>query len=142
MKRNSRTEFLLLIIVAVAVLGSCFIQKKFYENYEGMNISLLPGSYPSSDNVPILVRDYPLKNPIKLNAHTTNLWKDYPVFDSSYAQRTNNVEYWKNPDNGMCSPLEFCNTMYKNKKLHIPPQPKAISLDSNAIRVNYYASKK
>lgn len=142
MKKNSRTEFLLLIVVIVAVLGSCFIQKKFYENYEGMNINLLPSSYPSGVEVPILVKDYPLKQPAKLNSNTSNLWKDYPIFSSSFDQKTNNVKYWKNPNNGLCSPLEFCNTLYKNKTLNISPQPKALPLDANVIRVNYYASKK
>jgi hypothetical protein len=142
MKTNHKTELLLLIVVVIALIGSHFIQYKFYENYENMNIELLPGTYPLTVDKPILVKDYPLKKPASLNAHTQNLWKDYPVFSSSYQQRTNNVEYWPSPNNGKCSPLEFCGSMYDNKKVIIPPGPKPVPLDSDAIRVNYYASKK
>ena len=143
MKRNNKTEMILLIIVVIAVVGSHIIQYKFYENYENMNIELLPGTFPLSVDKPILVKDYPLKKPATLNTHTQNLWKDYPVFSSSsYEQRTNNVEYWPSPNNGTCSPSEFCGSMYNKKPVVIPPGPKAVPLDSNAIRVNYYASKK
>ena len=154
MKRNNKTEMILLIVVVIAVVGSHCIQYKFYENYgnytkknrenyENMNIELFPGTFPLSVDKPILVKDYPLKKPASLNTHTQNLWKDYPVFSSSsYAQRTNNVEYWPSPNNGTCSPAEFCGSMYNKKPVVIPPGPKAVPLDSNAIRVNYYASKK
>ena len=142
MKKNHNTEMLLLIVVVIAIMGSHFIQRTFYENYEGMNISLLPGTYPITVDKPILVKDYPLKNPASLNQNTQNLWKDYPVFSSGYEQRTNNVEYCPSPNNGKCSPLEFCGSMYTKKPVHIPRAPKPVPIDSDAIRVNYYASKK
>ena len=142
MKFNRKSEFILMIIVVIAIIGSSIIQTKFYENFESTNIGLLPGSYPSSSEVPILVRDYPLKHPMKLNDHTNNLWKKYPVYGSSYEQKTNNVKYWKTPDNGMCSPLEFCGALYNNKHIIIPHPPPSIPLNANVIRVNYYASKK
>jgi len=140
MKKYQKTEIILLIVVIISVIGSQLLQKKFYENYEGMNISLLPGKYPISVDAPILVKDYPLKKPARLNYNTQNEWKNYPVFSSSYAQRTNNVEYWPSPDNGMCSPMEFCGAMYNKKQLVIPGEPKPIPLNCPAIRVNYYAS--
>lgn len=141
MKKNQSTEFILLIIVVIAVIGAQLLQKKFYENYEGMNIGFLPGKYPNSVDKPILVKEYPLKNPIRLNSNTQNEWKNYPVFRSSYKQRTNNVEYWPSPDNGKCSPLEFCGTLYNKKHINVVGEPKPLSLNCPAIRVNYYASK-
>jgi len=142
MKKNQKTEIILLIVVIIAIIGSQLLQKKFYENYEGMNVELLPGNYPISVDAPILVKDYPLKKPARLNYKTQNEWKDYPVFSSSYKQRTNNVKYWSSPDNGKCSPMEFCGAMYSKKQINIPSEPKPISLNSPVIRVNYYASKK
>ena len=142
MKTYRKTEIILLIVVIISVIGSQLLQKKFYENYEGMNVELLPGKYPISVDAPILVKDYPLKKPAQLNYDTQNEWKDYPVFSSSYKQRTNNVKYWSSPDNGMCSPMEFCGAMYNKKDVIIPCEPKPISLNSPVIRVNYYASKK
>ena len=61
MKKYQKTEIILLIVVIISVIGSQLLQKKFYENYESMNINILPGKYPVSVDAPILVKDYPLK---------------------------------------------------------------------------------
>jgi hypothetical protein len=66
------------------------------------------------------------------------------VFDNSYAQYTNNVRYWETPNNGKCTPPEFCGTLYNNKPIkamHIVPVPKPISLNSDVRRVNFYGSE-
>jgi len=89
--------------------------------------------------------DYPLKSPGGLsNLSSDDLWSYYPVFDNGYAQYTNNVRYWATPNNGKCSPPEFCGTLYDDKPikaLGIAPVPKPISLKSDVRRVNFYGSE-
>ncbi len=119
--------FGLVIILLLGCMNTTFIEK-----YENMN----PGQY----NGPILVKDYPIKKPMILNTDTTNIWKNYPVFRFSYKQQTNNIKYWSTPNNGLCSPAEFCGSMYSKKNIYVPPPLKPIPFTSDKIRVNYYAS--
>ena len=111
---------------------------------EGFAAKLSPGSFPDASTYPILHNDYPIKTPGGVSNMTSNdLESYYPVFDHSYAQYTNNVRYWATPNNGKCSPPEFCGGLYKNKpikKLHIAPVPRPISLNSEVRRVNFYGS--
>lgn len=110
-------------------------------NMEGF-VSLTPGTYPISVDVPIL-HEYPLK---KTMGVSTNTYAEnstfYPIFGSSYGQYTNNVRYWSTPDNGECSPADFCGGLYDNKKIVISKPPPSIPFSSPDIRVNYYGSHK
>ncbi len=110
-------------------------------NMEGF-VSLTPGTYPISVDVPVL-DEYPLKKKMGVS---TNTYAEnstfYPIFGSSYAQYTNNVRYWATPNNGECSPADFCGGLYDNKKMDIPKPPSSIPFSSSDIRVNYYGSHK
>ena len=132
---NFSNNYILFGLVIVLILGG--MNSTFTETYENMN-NLLPGQYNKSG--PILVKDYPIKKPMSLNTNTTNIWKEYPVFRSSYKQQTNNIKYWSTPNNGICSPAEFCGSMYSKKNIYIPPPLKPIPFTSDKIRVNYYAA--
>ena len=138
----------LYIVLAIVFMcsGLYLCSKNKNNNWrEGFMGPLSPGSFPNSSTYPILYKDYPVKTPGEVsNMSSSDLWTYYPVFDSSYGQYTNNVRYWQTPNNGKCTPPEFCGSLYNNKPikdLHIVPVPKPISLNSGARRVNFYGSE-
>ena len=110
-------------------------------NREGF-INLTPGTFPISVDVPLL-HEYPLKKNMGLSNNTyAENSTYYPVFGSSYGQFTNNVRYWKTPNNGQCSPADFCGGLYNDKKIDEPKSPKPIPFSSRDIRVSYFGSHK
>jgi len=133
---NKKIIFLILALL-FAIISIPFIGN----NMEGYT-NLTPGDYPISDDVPLL-HEYPFKKNMGVSENT---YEDnstyYPVFGSSYGQYTNNVRYWATPNNGQCSPAEFCDGLYDNKKIEVPDSPKEIPFSSPDIRVNYYGSHK
>lgn len=102
--------------------------------------TLLAGKYPTSDETPIL-DSYPFTHykVVDKDTYSSNS-KHYPVFSlGSYEQITNNLRYYKNPDNGLCAPAELCGDFYHDihtKSNIIKPLPPVC--DGNDIRVNYY----
>lgn len=134
-----RKEMVFLILALLFALISIPIVKG---TYEGFSV-LTPGTYPISVDVPILHEDYPLKKHMGVSQNTyEDNYPNYPVFGSSYGQYTNNVRYWATPNNGLCSPAEFCGGLYNDKKIDIPKSPVGIPFSSPDIRVNYYGSHK
>ena len=133
---NKKMIFLILALL-FAVISIPFVRNNIEEF-----TNLTPGVYPLSTEVPLL-NEYPLKN---TNMLSNNTAEDnsayYPVFDSSYKQITNNVKYWASPNNGKCSPPDFCGALYKNKELTTYTSPAPISFSSPDIRVNFYDSHK
>ena len=131
------TYFAFLAIILIA-FGSIYISTKTQETFTLYQ----PANYPSGQDYPILQGDYPLKPDAHLSdLGSEDLYKFYPVFPAgSYSQETNNIRYWKTPNNGKCTPASFCGALYSDKKLHIPPPPPMLPWDSG-IRVNYYDSK-
>lgn len=132
-----KSIYFVLALIALIVIVS--LLKKTKDGYRNLS----PGHFPIDVDVPILHEEYPLKPHmgISTNTYETNS-SYYPIFGSSYEQHTNNVKYWSTPNNGMCSPADFCGGLYNNKKLNVPKTPTSISMDSPDIRVNYYASHK
>jgi len=116
----------------LAILGMLYVYGGYTESFATM------GDYPSSQSSPLLVDSYPVKKTPALSTDgSEQLYPKQPrTAMSSYDQVTNNNRYWKTPNNGTCSPGEFCNAIYDTKQ----------SLDSVAIpvpadeptRVNYY----
>ena len=139
------THAALCIVLAIAFMcfGLHMCSKNKNSWMEGFALS--PGSFPDASTYPILHNDYPVKTPGGVsNLTSADLESYYPVFDHSYAQYTNNVRYWATPNNGKCSPPEFCGGLYNNKPikdLHIAPVPRPISLSSEVRRVNFYGSE-
>ena len=127
-------------VLALIALSVCIaLLKKSKEGYHNLS----PGSFPIDVDVPILHEVYPLKENMGVSDNTYEMNSSYyPIFGSSYKQHTNNVRYWSTPNNGMCSPADFCGGLYNNKKIDVPQTPMSMSLDSPDIRVNYYASHK
>jgi hypothetical protein len=99
-------------------------------------------AYPATENVPLLYKDYPVNfkhNGVSDKTYS-DIWWEYPSFGvGSFKQLTNNLKYFKNPDEGTCVGAEFCNAMYKNKahKTNVVyPLPPVQS--GPGMRVGYY----
>jgi hypothetical protein len=128
----------LILALLLALIGS-FFYTPVRENF--ISHLLQPGTFPESVSKPILYGDYPLQNGVlglsELNSKSLSAF--YPVFPSSYLQRTNNVRYWATPNDGTCSPANMCGMLYDNKTLNIPKFPRMVPFSSKDTRVNMYA---
>jgi hypothetical protein len=108
-----------------------------YGNYDLAN----PGAFPQSVDVPLLTGDYQYTgHKYVSDDNYSDIWWHYPIFrEGSYAQITNNLRYYKNPDEGTCVRAEFCGTLYKdqkNKSNIVLPLPEAP--EGEGPRVGYY----
>ena len=130
------------LIGSIIFLILILVFKKNMEGFSGLYDLSTPGTFPKSVNQAIL-NDYPLINKNETSTNNYNqIWWHYPVFKlGSYKQITNNLKYYDNPDNGTCSPADFCGALYKNKKdtntnitLPLPPV-------QQGLRVGYFISK-
>jgi len=136
----SKTDNILFLILALllALIGSFFFTP-VRENF--MSHLLEPGTFPTSVTKPLLQGNYPLQKGggglSDLDSKSMSAF--YPIFPSSYLQRTNNVRYWATPNNGTCSPANMCGTLYEDKKINIPHFPPMIPFSSKDTRVNVYA---
>ena len=140
MQFKSKISIHTILILFLALLSPIYFSiigmKEGFLNKRDM---LMPGDYPISDTQPILVGYYPVKkNPEVTKNNAAQNWVNYPVYPSSFKQITNNVRYWMTPDNGKCSPPEFCGTPYNAKPCPNFDLPKPLPFDSNQVRVNYF----
>jgi len=123
---------ILKVSASVLVLIYILMKNKPIEGF------LTPGEYPREQTYPLLYEDYPLKKPKMglTNLKSEKLYKYYPVF-SAESSNNNNIRYWKTPNNGKCSPAEFCDAYYGAKSIPTdvinPPVP-----EWGPQRVNYY----
>ena len=146
MTTNTNGIYFLLGLLIIVVISSFIINKSYfqegYDNYLANHDMLR-----TSESGPILADSYPFtgKKTVSDNNYDTR-WKDYPVYEvGSYAQLTNNLRYWKNPDESQCRTPEFCNALYDDIQIDSnisKPLPPAPSVDNDNIRVNYYTTNK
>jgi len=128
------TRNIILCLLILIVL--CFCLNPIVKNIEG-----LEGVYPDSVEKPLL-NEYPLSSRRGVgNGGNANNNNNNPILSvSSYEQTTNNLRYTHNPDNGLCSPSEFCGSLYDNIKTKsneiyaLPPVKK------DGTRVGYFRS--
>jgi len=110
----------------------------------------MPGDYPRSVDGGILsppYGNYPQykKGPCTPGVSDYNYstaWKlQPPVPVGSYAQVTNNKEYWSSPCNGTSTPAEICGGLYKNKKINKKSLIKCPPISpKRGVRVGFYVS--
>ena len=133
-----------ILLVVCAFVKYLFIFYMVDGPIEGFRKMLMPGSYPDSETFPLLKGSYPLVDTSVIsnnNADYVGL-HNAPTELSSFAQITNNVRYNNNPDNGTCTPAQFCGSFYKdyqdkvNTSTHLTPVPYG-----NGARVNYFRNK-
>jgi hypothetical protein len=147
-KSSSYINTILFILLIVLVLCYFGIFKFTYSESFGPgmnnNYRLNPGAYPNSSDKPILYGDYNVKQNTGVTKNNNyNIWKDYPVYPSSYKQQTNNKRYWSTPDNGTCSPAEFCGTPYSPTNIKINKVTPGLPIGASGVtRVNWWAGKK
>ena len=130
-------QHMIYIILAIAFMCYGLHACSAREAREGF-AALSPGPFPSASLLPNG------KHPGGLsNLTARDLKPYYPVFDHGYGQFTNNVRYWATPNNGKCTPPEFCGGLYNNQSIQsmrIAPVPRPLSLHSDVRRVNFYES--
>ena len=124
--------FIILVIIQFVPLISEYIYGHLTESFSTL------GKYPDVVTNPILYKDYNVKqNPGLSKYSSSDIIRDYPIFPASSTQN-NNIEYWRNPDNGTCSPADFCGSIYENTEQTIPPNPQQPTI--GGVRVNFYDS--
>jgi hypothetical protein len=99
--------------------------------------------YPKSQDEPLLYGYYNVKKNTNVTKNNNyNIWEEYPVYPNSYKQETNNKRYWSTPDNGLCSPAEFCGTPYSPTNIKKDKVTPGIPVGAPVTRVNWWASKR
>lgn len=132
-----KINIVLVSAVLLIIIFGCSMIKTKAEGFGLLN----PSTFPCSVDNPKLYGDYPVKkNPAVTDLQYSNIWQEYPIKQvGSYDQETNNIRYWKNPNNGTCIRAEMCNGIYNDKTLDIPPEPPMLKF-GQGIRANYYDS--
>jgi len=137
--RSKNASYLSIVLLIMLSILLIIIIPRFFIFYKENFSNLSPGEFPDSVSYPILKDDYPLKTPPQLSSlDSEQLYKYNPIYLAK-SDKTNNIRYWKSPNNGKCSSAEFCNSMYNEKNIVIPGEPKNPGWD-DGIRVNYYIS--
>ncbi len=135
--------FILLILLVLCYFGIFnFISRETFESNMNNDNQLRPGKYSISDDKPLLHGYYNIKDNTNVTKNNNyNIWKEYPVYENSYKQETNNKRYWETPDNGLCSPAEFCGTPYSPTNVKKNKLTKGIPIGAPVTRINWWASK-
>ena len=122
---------LLMIFLLIGIIVPMFLNV----NIEGME----PGNYPKSVSSPLLSDTYNVKkNPgLSMRSSEENYKLDFPHFPAGSCG-TNNIKYWRRPNNGMCSPPSFCSSIYESTDQKMFEEPEA---PQGNPRVNYYVGK-
>jgi len=113
---NAFTNIVILIIFC-ALMGYAHVY--FFgpgaSTLEHFSNALTPGEYPDSDQYPLLKGMFPLaKSAVISNNGAQDVWeKQGPDLTlSGFNQSTNNVWNGVSPDNGSCTPSQFCGSFY------------------------------
>lgn len=144
---NAKTTYLIILFVILFVsIGSTIIGPSFdiavpikVDKLEKKTENFLsPGDYPLAVKSPLLYDTYkPKDNPGLSGYSSYDIISDYPMFPAGSCLN-NNVRYWRRPNNGTCSPADFCDGIYETTEPNIPSAlepPK-----DTGVRVNYYDS--
>jgi hypothetical protein len=126
-----------IILIIFAMVYFYQLNKKGSEKKESFT-TLTPGIIPTSETTPLLNQPV-LDNPGISTLGSSQLWKFYPVYPAPSTQ-SNNIRYWKTPNNGKCTPPEMCGGIYsQGSDLTIPPPPTTPDINAKG-RVNFYES--
>jgi hypothetical protein len=136
MKTITVLLLLLLLVVSVGFFCRCkqegfqLLPAKFHATEFPMENMVLAEQYESTGKYGVT------------NDSAASDWWHMPIFPARWvAAMTNNLKYWKNPDNGSCTRSEMCG-MYRDKKVPsnltapLPPVPPGAG-----VRIGYYREK-
>lgn len=139
-------DFILIVLVVFLVLVfigtiKVYHTETFTPNMNNNN-QLVPEDFTKNGREQLLLYgDYDLKENIDVTKNNNfNIWKDYPVYPSSFKQMTNNRKTWTTPDMGTCSPAEFCGTPYKETEQQKEIVSNPLPLNANVTRINWWAA--
>ena len=111
--------FLSFIVVLAIGIPYFFNISEYIEGFSNYTLDRANGNYPAAQT-DVLVQDtYPAigKNQVS-NESGEKMWQKYPIYQlGSYDQTTNNIRYPNNPDDGRCTPANFCYAVYKDKNI-------------------------
>jgi len=136
----------LFILIIVALFAGSYLENKNLETFENRKSYKKMFHYKKrfEDEDILLQGVYPIIHEPGITANSiTDVWWKRPIFPvGSYAQITNNLRYRKNPDDGECTTIDFCDSLYKdirNKSNYVFPLPPVpTELKSGTKRVNYF----
>jgi hypothetical protein len=129
----------ILSVILLFMMSVLFYSASKKENY----VNLGSGSYPVSQNNVLLEDVYPVKCKSGVSNNSGhNIWWNYPIFEvGSYEQITNNLKYPNNPDDGLCTPAEFCGALYtKHQDKSNISTMLPLAEDNSGLRINYYTT--
>ena len=138
----------IILIVLVVFLVLVFIgtikvyhTETFTPNMNNNN-QLVPEDFTKNGREQLLLYgDYDVKENTEVTKNNNfNIWKDYPVYPSSFKQITNNRKTWTTPDAGICSPAEFCGTPYKETEQQKEIVSNPVPLNANVTRINWWVA--
>jgi cell division protein FtsI/penicillin-binding protein 2 len=139
-------DFILIVLVVFLVLVfigtiKVYHTETFTSNMNNNN-QLVPEDFTKNGREQLLLYgDYDVKENTEVTKNNNfNIWKDYPVYPSSFKQMTNNRKTWTTPDMGTCSPAEFCGTPYKETEQQKEIVSNPVPLNANVTRINWWAA--
>lgn len=139
-------DFILIVLVVFLVLVfigtiKVYHTETFTPNMNNNN-QLVPEDFTKNGREQLLLYgDYDVKENTDVTKNNNfNIWKDYPVYPSSFKQMTNNRKTWTTPDAGICSPAEFCGTPYKETEQQKEIVSNPVPLNANVTRINWWAA--
>jgi len=132
-----------IILLIVCTIANFYLENHYKESFENQ-----ASKEKQASKGDVLLDDvYPLTDAQAITANSiTDVWWQRPIFPvGSYAQITNNIRYRKNPDDGECTTIDFCDSLYKNiknKDNHVYPlKPVPTSQQRvTSTRVNYFTT--
>ena len=139
-------DFILIVLVVFLVLVfigtiKVYHTETFTSNMNNNN-QLVPEDFTKNGREQLLLYgDYDVKENTEVTKNNNfNIWKEYPVYPSSFKQMTNNRKTWTTPDMGTCSPAEFCGTPYKETEQQKDIVSNPVPLNANVTRINWWAA--
>ena len=139
-------DFILIVLVVFLVLVfigtiKVYHTETFTSNMNNNN-QLVPEDFTKNGREQLLLYgDYDVKENTEVTKNNNfNIWKEYPVYPSSFKQMTNNRKTWTTPDMGTCSPAEFCGTPYKETEQQKEIVSNPVQLNANVTRINWWAA--
>jgi hypothetical protein len=139
-------DFILIVLVVFLVLVfigtiKVYHTETFTSNMNNNN-QLVPEDFTKNGREQLLLYgDYDVKENTEVTKNNNfNIWKEYPVYPSSFKQMTNNRKTWTTPDMGTCSPAEFCGTPYKETEQQKEIVSNPVPLNANVTRINWWAA--
>jgi len=137
-------SYILLISFILFALATPILLRGYFSR-EGFGNSILASmsAYPEALTEGGILNDYPHTGRKGVsNVTSQDVWWRYPIFDvGSYDQITNNLRFVDSPDDGRCTRVEFCETLYSDKQVKsnvvypLPPVP-----NEPGKRIGYYNS--